>query len=100
MTDFAFDVPVLLHSPLSTAVATAEEAARIVRSCLQERFTMAGLTALLMLERAAEGAEVAEARQAFWSWASNEQLLVRRGIPESGHVSNCENAAPFSVVGT
>ena len=100
MTVFAFDAPVLLHSPLSTAIKTADEAACIVRSCLQERFTMAGLTALLKLERAAEGVEVAEARQAFWSWASSEQLLVRRATPESGDVSNCENARLFSVVGS
>ena len=85
MTDFAFDAPVLLRSPLSTAITTVEQATWIVRCCLRERFTMAGLNALLMLERAAEGAEVAQARQAFWSWASSEQLLVPRGgTPGSG----------------
>jgi hypothetical protein len=43
---------------------------------LRQRFTVAGLTALLMLERAAEGSEVEQAREAFWSWASSEQLLA------------------------
>jgi hypothetical protein len=76
MTRCAFDIPVLLESQLGAPIRTAEEAADIIRSCLRERFTMAGLTALLMLERAAEGCEVREARQAFWSWASSEQLLA------------------------
>jgi hypothetical protein len=76
MHDFAFDMPVLLHSRLGAPIRTAEEAAGIVRSCLRERFTMAGLTALLMLERAAEGSEIEEARQAFWTWASSERLLA------------------------
>jgi hypothetical protein len=76
MKDLAFDMPVLLHSPLGTPIRTAEETACIIRTCLRERFTMAGLNALLMLERAAEGDEVEEARQAFWSWASSEQLLA------------------------
>jgi hypothetical protein len=76
MNDFPFDSPVLLHSRLSAPIRTAEEAASVVRSCLRERFTMAGLNALLMLERAAEGREIEEARQAFWTWASSEQLLA------------------------
>jgi hypothetical protein len=35
---------------------------------------MQGLNTLLMLERAAEGTEVEEARRAFCLWASNEGL--------------------------
>jgi hypothetical protein len=76
MNDFAFRIPVLLDSRLGAPIRTAEEAAGIVRSCLRERFTMAGLNALLMLERAAEGSEIEEARQAFWTWASSERLLA------------------------
>ena len=76
MKDFAFDMPVRLHSPPGRPIRTVEEAACLIRSCLRQRFTMAGLNALLMLERAAEGDEVAEAREAFWSWASSEQLLA------------------------
>jgi hypothetical protein len=78
MKDFAFDMPVLLHSPLGTPIRTVEQAACIIRSGLRQRFTMAGLNALLMLERAAEGDEVEEARQAFRAWASSEQLLALR----------------------
>ena len=76
MSEFAFATPVLLHSPLRASIRTAEEAACVVRSCLQDRFTMAGLTALLVLERAAEGAEVEQARHTFLSWAASERLLV------------------------
>ncbi|HEX2216185.1 MAG TPA: hypothetical protein VHG27_05765 [Xanthobacteraceae bacterium] len=76
MKDFAFERPVLLGAPARAQIRTAEEAAHILRSRLRERFTIAGLNALLMLERAGETDEVEEARQAFCSWASNEQLLA------------------------
>ena len=42
---------------------------------MQERFTMEGLNTLLMLERAAEGYEIEEARLAFCLWASHEGLV-------------------------
>ena len=73
-TDYAFDLPVLLRSPSGTLIRTVEQAACILRSNIRERFTMEGLNTLLMLERAAEGDEIQEARRAFCSWASHEGL--------------------------
>jgi hypothetical protein len=78
MKDLAFDMPVRLRSA-AAAIRTADEAACFLRSHLRDRVTFAGLNALLKLERAAEGDEVVEeARQAFCSWASGEQLLGSR----------------------
>ena len=73
--DVAFDEPVVVQLS-SQPVRTVEQAARIVRSHLQAQFTMQRLNTLLVLERAADGSEVAEARQAFCSWARHE--LPRR----------------------
>jgi len=73
-TDYAFDIPVPLYCASGTLVRTAEQAACILRSNMQERFTMVGLNTLLMLERAAEGYEIEEARLAFCLWASHEGL--------------------------
>ena len=73
-TDYAFDIPVRLYCASITLVKTAEQAACILRSNMQERFTMEGLNTLLMLERAAEGYEIEEARLAFCLWASHEGL--------------------------
>ena len=75
MTDYAFDTPVLLASSGKTQVRTAQEAASILRFRLREQFTIAGLNALLMLERAAHADEIEAARHAFCSWASSQQLL-------------------------
>ena len=75
MTDCAFDRPVVLGALKETSMRTVEEAALFLRLRLRERFTLAGLSALLMLERAGEAAEVEEARQAFCSWASKEQFI-------------------------
>ena len=72
-TNFAFDVPVLLRSVPGT-IRTVEEAACILRLHMRGRFTMEGLNTLLMLERAAEGDEIQEARQAFCSWALHERV--------------------------
>ena len=72
--DYAFDIPVRLYCASGTLVRTAEQAACILRSNMQERFTMEGLNTLLMLERAAEGYEIEEARLAFCLWASHEGL--------------------------
>jgi hypothetical protein len=72
----AFDVPVVLLSTTSAPVRTAEQAASILRSHLRERITFAGLSALLIVERAVDEIEVEEARRAFCSWASGEQLLA------------------------
>ena len=72
MNDVAFDEPVLLRSRESEPIRTVEQAACILRSRLQLQFTIASLNMLLVLERAAEGAEVEEARKAFCSWASKE----------------------------
>ena len=73
-TDYAFDLPVRLRCASGTLIRTVEQAASILRSSLQERFTMEGLNALLMLERAAEGYEIDVARRAFSSWAAHEGL--------------------------
>jgi hypothetical protein len=69
--DIAFDEPVVVQIS-SEPVRTVEQAAQIVRSYLEAQFTMQRLTTLLTLERAAEGLEVAEARQAFCSWIYKE----------------------------
>jgi hypothetical protein len=73
-TDYAFDVPVLLRCASGSLIRTVEEAACILRSRMRERFTMEGLNTLLMLERAAQGDEIEEARHAFCSWALHERL--------------------------
>ena len=70
--DVAFDEPVVLQGT-AEPIRTVEQAAQIVRSLLQAQFTVARLTTLLTLERAAEGVEIAEARTAFCMWACNEQ---------------------------
>ena len=70
--DVAFDEPVLV--PISTQpVRTVEEAAQIVRLHLREKFTIHRLNTLLVLERAADGSEIAEARQAFYTWMCAER---------------------------
>ena len=69
--DIAFDEPVIVQIA-SQPIRTVDQAAQIVRSHLRTQFTMQRLTTLLVLERAADGLEVAEARQAFCSWASKE----------------------------
>jgi hypothetical protein len=69
--DVVFDEPVLVQ--ISTEpVRTVEEAAQIVRSHLRAKFTIHRLNTLLTLERAADGSEIAEAREAFYSWACAE----------------------------
>lgn len=66
-----FDEPVIV--PMSKApVRTVEQALQIVTSRLQGQFTVHRLSTLLVLERAAEGLEVAEAREAFRVWAYQE----------------------------
>jgi hypothetical protein len=75
MADIAFDVPV----PLSLSeqpIRTVGEAAKFVRSRLQVQFTMDRLTTLLVLERAAEGSEIAEARRCFCSFIFKELAPV------------------------
>jgi hypothetical protein len=74
----AFDKPVLLASPRAVQIGGPEHAAEFVRSCLRQQFTFARLNMLLMLERAFSCEEVAEARRAFRTWASAEQLLLSR----------------------
>ena len=75
MQDHAFETPVLLRASPAMVVRTTEEAASILRRKLKERFSLAGLNTLLLLERANDAGEINEARQAFWSWASQELLL-------------------------
>jgi hypothetical protein len=70
MNDCAFDVPVMLQSQPNEPIKTVQQAADILRAHLQLQFTIVGLNTLLVLERAAEGAEIEEARQAFCRWAS------------------------------
>ena len=71
--DYAFDTPVI-HQALNEPIRTIDQAASILRSSLQSQFTMVSLNALLVIERASENGEVAEARQAFCSWASSGLL--------------------------
>ena len=70
--DCAFDTPVIL-SASREPIRTVGQAVGVLQQRLQQQFTMARLTTLLILERAADGAEVAEARQAFCAWASSEE---------------------------
>jgi hypothetical protein len=72
--DIAFDEPVIVQIS-SQPVRTVDQAAQIVRLHLRAQFTMQRLTTLLILERAADGLEVAEARQAFCSWACDEGVI-------------------------
>ena len=72
LQDVAFDEPVVIHIS-DLPIRTVDQAAQIMRSHLREKFTMQRLNILLVLERAAEGVEIAEARQAFCSWALNER---------------------------
>ena len=76
ITDYAFENPVLLGTPTTALVRTLSDAAYIVRLRLRERFTLAGLNTLLMLERATEEDEVEGARQAFCSWAQKERFSI------------------------
>ena len=55
-------------------VETVAQAAQIVRERLQSQFKMATLNTMLVLERAADGSEIAEAREAFAAWAKSERL--------------------------
>lgn len=74
---FAFDAPVVLPSLHEKPIRTVDEAVSILRTCLRSQFTVARLNTLLMLERAAEGSEIDEAREAFCAWASSEQATRR-----------------------
>jgi hypothetical protein len=69
--DVAFDEPVLVNLAESP-IRTVGQAAEIVRSHLRSQFTIHRLNTLLVLERAAEGLEIAQARHAFFHWASTE----------------------------
>lgn len=73
-TDYAFEVPVLLPALPEAVIRTVAQATSILRSNMRELFTIDSLDVLLKLERAAEGDEVEEARQAFCSWASRRDL--------------------------
>ena len=71
----AFYEPVVV--PLfAIPVRTVDQAAEIVRSHLREQFTMQRLNTLLVLERAAEGLEIEEARLAFTNWAHSDPATV------------------------
>jgi hypothetical protein len=72
--DYAFDEPVYLAAPHLT-VRTVGEATAVVQGQLSRQFTVARLNALLTLERAATGSELAEARRQFCLWAQSEQLI-------------------------
>jgi hypothetical protein len=73
--DVAFDVPVT--NPLTEQpIRTVGEAAEFVRSRLRAQFTIDRLTTLLVLERAAEGSEIALARQCFCSLVFRELAPV------------------------
>jgi hypothetical protein len=76
-TDYAFEVPILL--PTDLVIRTVAQAMSFLRSSMQQLFTIDSLDVLLKLERAAEGDEVEEARQAFYSWASRRGLAHRSG---------------------
>jgi hypothetical protein len=79
MNDYAFDIPVVLQSRPGEPVKTVQQAADILRTHLQTQFTIVGLNTLLILERAADGAEIEEAREAFCLWAS--EVLADRVTP-------------------
>ena len=74
VTDYDFDIPVLLRCAPETLIRTKEQATCILRSKMQERLTMEGFQTLQMLERAVERSEIEEARRAFCSWALYEEL--------------------------
>ena len=83
--DLAFDEPIVTQAD-GHPVRTVEQAARIVRSRLREQFTMRRLSTLLVLERAADESEIAEAREVFSSWARDElppASLQRADAPPS-----------------
>ncbi len=73
--DVAFDVPVSI-SLSEQPIRTVGEATKFVRSRLQNQFTIDRMTTLLVLERAAEGWEIAEARQSFCSLVFKELAPV------------------------
>jgi hypothetical protein len=72
--DCAFETPVFLAAS-SEPIRTVGQAVGVLQHHLEQQFTMARLTTLLILERAAEGTEIAEARQAFCAWASSEAIV-------------------------
>ena len=72
--DVAFDVPVPI--PSEQPIRTVSEAAKFVQSRLDAQFTMDRLTTLLVLERAAQGSEIAEARQCFCYFVVKESARV------------------------
>ena len=78
-TDYAFEVPIHLQCASEVLIRSVDEAVSVLRSNMLSRFTMQGLNTLLMLERAAEGSEIEEARRAFCLWASNEGLAQPSG---------------------
>ena len=82
MQDFALSVAVELRAPITEQIRTAEQAACLIRSRLRQRFTMAGLSALLLLERAGEAGEFDAATASFFSWAATENLLAFRSDHE------------------
>jgi hypothetical protein len=69
--DVAFDEPIMVNL-VESPIRTVGQAAEIVRSHLRSQFTIQLLNILLVLERAAEGLEIAQARHAFFYWASTE----------------------------
>lgn len=73
-TDYAFDIPVLLPALPEAVIRTVAQATSILHANMRQLFTIDALNVLSMLERAAEGNEVEEARQAFYSWASRSGL--------------------------
>ena len=79
-TDYAFEIPVLLPALPEAVVRTVGQATNLLRSNMRELFTIDSLDVLLKLERAAQGDEVEEAREAFSSWAS------RRGFAPAPEV--------------
>jgi hypothetical protein len=75
-TDYAFDIPILVPAFPETIIRTVAQATSVLHSNMRELFTIEALNVLLMLERAAEGDEVEEARLAFYSWASRRGLVA------------------------
>jgi hypothetical protein len=75
--DVAFEEPLIVELS-NQPVRTVEQAATIVRGHLQSQFTMHRLSTLLILERAAEGLEIEQAREAFRVWATVEFVAAPR----------------------
>jgi hypothetical protein len=89
-TDYAFEIPVLLPTLPETVIRTVAQATSILHANMRELFTIDALNVLLKLERAAEGDEVEEARQAFLSWAAKRALAHDSAVTSVGRLRSLD----------